>query len=134
MPAVGRLWPSEDDDVKGSFVAIMSILISVIITDDGGVTMQRIGLETFAQGYSERLALVFLSSFDFLIFLSKNGAFCIHAKRESGRGCVRPSRRVDRENDLGVWARLARVEKDVLKCIFCQINILFLAPQVLKQS
>ena len=25
---------------------------------------------------------------------------------------------MDRENDLGVWARLARVEKDVLKCNF----------------
>ena len=88
MPAVGRLWPSEDDDVKGSFVAIMSILISVIITDDGGVTMQRIGLETFAQGFSEQLALVFLSSFDFLIFLSKNGAGSVSMQRESLEGVV----------------------------------------------
>ena len=53
-------------------MAIMSILISVIIPDDGGVTMQRIGLETFAQSYSEQLALVFLSSFDFFnIFVQK---------------------------------------------------------------
>ena len=67
-------------------MAIMSILISVIITDDGGVTMQRIGLETLAQGYSQRLALVFLSSFDFLIFLSKNGAGSVSMQRESLEG------------------------------------------------
>ena len=54
----------EDDDVKRSFVAFMRILISVIITDDGGVTMQRIGFETFAQGFSEGLSLLFLSNFD----------------------------------------------------------------------
>ena len=84
-------------------MAFMRILISLIVTDYGGVTMQRIGLETFAQGYSERLALVFLSSFDFFnIFVQKWCWFCIHAKRESGRGCVRPRRRVDRENDLWV--------------------------------
>ena len=53
-------------------MAFMRILISLIVTDYGGVTMQRIGLETFAQGYSERLALVFLSSFDFFnIFVQK---------------------------------------------------------------
>ena len=94
-------------------MTFMRILISVIITDDGGVTMQRIGSETFAQGFFEGLSLVFLSSFDFLnIFVQKWCWFCIHAKRESGRGCVRPRRRVDRENDLGGEARLARVEKD----------------------
>ena len=97
-------------------MTFMRILISLIVTDYGGVTMQRIGLETFAQGFSEGLSLVFLSNFDFFfnIFVQKWCWFCIHAKRESGRGCVRPRRRVDRENDLGGEARLARVEKDVL--------------------
>ena len=35
-------------------------------------------------------------------------------KERVWKGCVRPRRRVDRENDLAGEARLARVEKDVL--------------------